>query len=139
MDTDHLLPIHLAAQLDAGTTEAALGMPANLYRTANYVVIDVGLPRCLPAHIRVSLAPGALLVEADRHPGELATDQGRDYVLHELPHGTVRRTIELPAADLLLAAAEAHFANGMLTVSIPTAGREEYRRNVRGEVDEPGG
>lgn len=131
MDTEHSLPIHLAAQLDAGTADAAPGLPANLYRTANYVVIDVGLPRCLPAHIRVSLAPGALLVEADRHPGELATDQSRDYVLHEMPHGTVRRHIGLPVADLALAAAEAHFANGMLTVSIPTVGRVEYRRNVR--------
>jgi HSP20 family molecular chaperone IbpA len=80
----------------------------------------------------VTLAPGALLVEVDRHPGELAADQSRDFVLQELPDGTVRRHFELPVADLALDSAEAHFANGMLTVTITTVGREAYRRDIRG-------
>jgi HSP20 family protein len=129
----HAIPIRTVAHLDAEDRTSA-GVPANVYRSGNYVVADVGLPRCLPEHIAVSLAPDALLVEAERHPGTGPTEQERDFALHELPSGPVRRRLPLPAADLDLGAAAAHFANGMLTVSIPTTDRAEHRRAVRGEL-----
>jgi HSP20 family molecular chaperone IbpA len=132
--SQHRIEIRRVASIEAEEDTSERGAPANLYRSANYVVLDMGLPRCLPQHVRVTLAPGVLLVESERHLGTEPTEEGREYLLHELPAGTVRRSFPLPAADLALHEADAHFSNGMLTVSIPTNARDDFRRRVRGEA-----
>jgi HSP20 family molecular chaperone IbpA len=70
-----------------------------------------------------------MLIRAERHPGE-PLDEERAYILLELPHGAVGRVLDLPQGEWAYAAAEAHFANGLLTVSIPTQARAEYLRQM---------
>jgi HSP20 family molecular chaperone IbpA len=132
MDTDaHRIAIEPVDHIDPGIETAPEAAPANLYRSANYVVLDLALPLCLPQHIQVALAPDAVLVTAQRHPGAEAAEEGRAYLVQELSAGALRRSFPLPDADLALHEAEAHFGNGLLTVSIPTASRDAERHAAR--------
>jgi HSP20 family molecular chaperone IbpA len=106
-------------------------MPVNLYHTDNYLVINAGLPRCLPDKVNVFVAPARMLIRAERHPGEQSTYEERTYILSELPDGAVGRVLDLPQGEWAYAAAESHFANGLLTVSIPTQARAEYLHQMR--------
>lgn len=124
---------HLGPHLDPSVGEA----PVNLFQSANYVVVEVGLPGCRGEHIRIAMADGGLLVEAERHPGEDPTVAGRYYLLHELAIGGLGRFVALPDVDLALHEASAHFADGMLTVSIPTRERDAYRHHRRDEAARP--
>jgi HSP20 family molecular chaperone IbpA len=105
-------------------------MPVNLYHTDSYLVISAGLPRCLPDRIHVFVAPAKMLIRAERHAGEQPIREERTYILSELPDGAVGRVLDLPQGEWAHAAAEAHFANGLLTVSIPTQARAEYLRQM---------
>lgn len=129
MQKQHVVPVRVEERLDALPPEAN-GMPVNLYHTDSYLVINAGLPRCLPAGVHVSMAPARVLIRAERHPGEHSTREGRAYILSELPDGVIGRVIDLPQGDWAYAVAEAHFANGLLTVSIPTQARAEYLRQM---------
>ena len=123
----HVVPVRVKERLDALPPEAN-GMPVNLYHTHDYLVINAGLPRCLPDKIHVSVAPARMLIRAERHAGEEPIHEERAYILSELPEGAVGRVLELPQGEWAYAAAKAHFANGLLTVSIPTQARAEYLR-----------
>ncbi len=105
-------------------------MPANLYHTDSYLVINAGLPRCLSDGVHVFVTPTKMLIRAGRHPGEHSTREERVYILSELPDGVIGRVLDLPQGEWAYAAAEAHFANGLLTVSIPTQARAEYLRQM---------
>jgi len=129
MPEQHVIPVRVVEHLDALPPEAH-GMPVNLYHTDHYLVINAGLPRCLPDRVHVSVAPGKMLIRAERHPGEQPIRDERTYILSELPDGAVGRVLDLPQGEWAHAAAEAHFANGLLTVSIPTQARAEYLRQM---------
>ncbi len=109
------------------------GVLANLYLTDRYAVLNVGLPRCRPEHVKVTLGSNAILVEAELHPAQEAFEKEREYILAELPFGRIRRSFRLPEADLEPHAVEAHFQNGLLTVTIPTRERDVYLHEMRGE------
>jgi HSP20 family molecular chaperone IbpA len=107
------------------------GVPVNVYRSSNYVCVDIGLPRCRASQVRLTLASDGLLVETRRHAAEGSAGRDRRYVLYDLPGGQVRRRLEIPMGGLSLDDASAHFANGMLIVNIPTRERAQHRRAVR--------
>jgi HSP20 family molecular chaperone IbpA len=71
-----------------------------------------------------------MLIQAERHPGEESIHEERTYILSELPEGAVRRVFDLPQGDWAYADAEAHFANGLLTVTIPTQARAKILRQA---------
>lgn len=119
-------PIYVAGRPTAGA-------PANLYQTDSYAVLNVGLPRCRPEHVNVTLGTNAILVEAELHPAQEALEQEREYLIAELPYGSISRVFPLPWDDLELHAVEAHFQNGLLTVTIPTRERDAYLHRMRGE------
>ena len=125
MQKQHVVPVHIEQHLDMLPSEAN-GMPVNLYHTHDYLVINAGLPRCLPDKVHVFVAPARMLIRAERHAGEESIHEERTYILSELPEGAVGRVFDLPQGDWAYADAEAHFANGLLTVSIPTQARAEY-------------
>ena len=106
-------------------------MSVNLYQTDRYLVAQAGLPRCLPDRIYVFIAPGKMQIRAERHPGE-PLDEGRTYILSELPDGAIGRTLDLPQGEWSYNDAEAHFANGLLTVTVPTPARADYLRQMQG-------
>ena len=125
----HVVAVRVKEQLDALPPETN-GMPVNLYHTDSYLVINAGLPRCLPDKVHVFVAPAKMLIRAERHPGEEPIHEERTYILSELPEGAVGRMLDLPQGEWAYAAAEAHFANGLLTVSIPTQARADYLRQM---------
>lgn len=125
----HVIPVRVVEHLDALPPEAH-SMPVNLYHTDSYLVISAGLPRCLPDRVHVFVAPGKMLIRAERHPGEQTIREERAYILSELPDGAVGRLLDLPQGEWAYAAAEVHFANGLLTVSVPTQARTEYLRQM---------
>src|SRR5262245_35054167 len=98
MELQHRVPVELRSTLGDFPADEAGWVPTNMYASPNYVVLDIAFPQCLPQHIRVVAAPDALLVEAERHPGADQTDEGRQYLLHELPLGPIRRLYRLPDA-----------------------------------------
>ncbi|MEO8053491.1 MAG: Hsp20 family protein [Acidobacteriota bacterium] len=130
MPKQHIVPVRVDERLEALSPEAN-GMPVSLYQTDNYLVINAGLPRCLPEKVHVAVAPGKLLIRAERHLGEESTDEARTYILSELPDGELGRVIDLPPGEWAYTAAEAHFANGLLTAVIPTRVRAEYLSQMR--------
>jgi len=117
----HQVAIRHGDRLEAPPVASSAGVLVNLYVSANYVIVDVGLPRCRAETIRVSITADKVLVESSRHLAELSVGGGRTYLLHELPQGRIARLIQLPDVALDHGRAEAHFANGMLVVSIPMA------------------
>jgi HSP20 family molecular chaperone IbpA len=129
MPKQHVVPVRVEEHLDALPPETH-GMPVNLYHTDSYLVINAGLPRCLPDRVQVFVAPAKMLIRAERHPGEQPSREERAYILSELPDGAVGRVLDLPQGGWAYDAAEAHFTNGLLTVSIPTQARAEYLRQM---------
>jgi len=125
----NIVPVLVVEHLDTFHPEAST-MPVNLYHTHDYLVINAGLPRCLPDKVRVFVAPAKMLIRAERHPGEQLIREERAYILSELPEGAVGRVLDLPQGEWACDDAEAHFANGLLTVSIPTQTRAEYLRQM---------
>lgn len=130
MQKQHVIPIHVKERLDALPAEAN-EMPVNLYHTDDYLVINAGLPRCLPDKVHVSVASAKMLIRAERHPGEESVHEERAYILSELPEGVIGRVLDLPQGEWVYGNAEAHFANGLLTVTIPTQARAEYLRQMQ--------
>ena len=129
MQKQHTVLVYVKERLEALPPESH-GMLVNLYHTDSYLVINAGLPRCLPDKIHVSVTPSRMLIQAERHPGEESIYEERAYVLSELPEGAVGRVLDLPQGEWAYDAAEAHFANGLLTVTIPTQARAEYLRQM---------
>ncbi len=130
---NHTVPILMTNTLDVPADRTMVGLSVNVYRTARYVVINAGLPRCRPENIRVTLAPNQLLIEAERHLGEdNVAEEEREYLVQELPYGAIGRMIPLPTMDLALHNAEGHFANGLLIVTIPTAEWGARLRHMQG-------
>ena len=125
MPEQHVVPVRVEEHLDVLPPDAH-SMPVNLYHTDWYLVTHAGLPRCLPDRVQVFVAPGKMLIQAERHPGESIREE-RTYILAELPDGAVGRVLDLPQGEWAYAAAEAHFANGLLTVSIPTQARDKQQ------------
>lgn len=124
----HIVPVCIEEHLDALPIEVH-DMPVNLYHTDRYLVANAGLPRCLPDRVHVFVAPGKMVIRAERHLGEPVHEE-RTYTLSELPEGIIGRMINLPEGEWAYDDAEAHFANGLLTVSIPTQERAEYLRQM---------
>ena len=126
---EHVVPVRVEKHLDALPPEAD-GMPVNLYQTDRYLVINAGLPRCLADKVHVAVAPARMLIRAERHLGEESSREERTYILSELPEGALGRVLDLPAGKWSYADAEAHFANGLLTVTIPTQAQAEHLRQM---------
>ena len=130
MPYPYVIPVRVAERLEDVPPPEAQGMPVNLDQTDGYLVVDAGLPRCLPDRIHVAVAAGKMQIRAERHPGEAIREE-RTYLLAELPDGAIGRMLDLPAGDWAFADADAHFNNGLLTISIPTQARAGYLRQMQ--------
>lgn len=128
----HRIPVRRTEEPINGEGRPTSGVLANLYLSDRYAVLNVGLPRCRPKNIRVTLGTEKLLVEVAVHLAQGKQEAEREYILAELPYGKIRRVFPLPDAALELDAGEAHFANGLLTVTIPTRAQHAYLREKRG-------
>ena len=111
--------------MSATGTRAPLGMPLDVYRAedGNYHV-EADLPGVAPDTVEVTVEHGTLTIKADRAPGY--GDSGQ-VIVAERPQGSFTRRLSLGEgvdSDHLTA----HYANGVLHVTIPAAPKAQARR-----------
>lgn len=88
--------------------------PADVFETDTEIVVCVALPGVAPESVTVQLAPGGLLVSAERRPtAELATMRVRRL---EIPYGRFERQLELASGRYTLV--ERCMAEGCLTLRL---------------------
>ncbi len=130
---ENVVPIRRVERHEGGIREDTPGVLVDAYRTENYLVVVASLPGRHADQITVELAAGELRLSSDALPGEQAVGDDREYLRQELPAGRLFRSLELPDWGLSLDDAEAHFADGVLTVNVPTEERVGDRKRLRGE------
>jgi HSP20 family protein len=86
------------------------------YTTPEALVVKVAVPGLKPADIHTTITGDVLTVEGKHQEETKREDQG--YLYRELSRGELRRSISLPAG-LKTDAADAAYANGILTLTIP--------------------
>ncbi len=128
MTDEHVVPVVVQDHIKELPREVH-SIPVNLFVTDRYLVVHAGLPRCRPDRVQVFVAPGRVLIHAERHEGEPGVEK-RAYLLSELPFGVLGRVIDLPDGPWAYREAEAHFSNGLLTLTIPTEARTEYLQEM---------
>ena len=99
-------------------------MPMDAYRQGDQVVLRLDLPGIDPASFDVTVDQGTLTVKAERH-AEVA--EGNRVLVSERPQGTFTRRLRLSEA-LDGDRTEAHYDNGVLTITVPVAEQAKPHR-----------
>jgi HSP20 family protein len=99
-------------------------MPMDAYRTGDQVVLRLDLPGIDPASLDVTVDQGTLTIKAERHSD---TGEGNQVLVSERPQGAFTRRLRLSDA-LDGDRAEAHYDNGVLTVTVPVAEQAKPHR-----------
>lgn len=89
---------------------------ANLSETDKAFELAVELPGMKPENVKVEMHDGNLVVTGDKH--EEQEEQGKTFHRIERRSGSFRRVFALPAA-VDENAIDAHFAHGVLKVTLP--------------------
>jgi HSP20 family protein len=92
-------------------------MPMDAYRRGDRFVVSFDLPGVDPGSIDVTVERNVLTVKADRSP---SSRDGDDIVVAERPQGSFSRQLFL-GDNLDTDHVEAHYEQGVLTLSIPVA------------------
>lgn len=107
-----------------GTATRPVAMPMDAYRSADHFVVRFDVPGVDPSDIDLTVERGVLTVSAERHE---RAPEGQEVLVAERPLGRFRRQIFL--GDALDADhIEAHYTDGVLTVTIPVAAEARPRR-----------
>ncbi len=95
------------------------GMALDVYEEGNNVIVRAALPGLKPDEISMHVRGDVLTITGERK--EDRPSRRRNYQLHEQTYGRLQRSVTLPMpvdADK----AEAVFADGVLTVTLPKSG-----------------
>ena len=84
--------------------------------------ISLELPGVTENDVEITVHEGLLTVKGEKKVER--EEKGENYFFSEREYGRFQRTFRLPA-DADASKAEASFANGVLTITIPKRGREE--------------
>jgi HSP20 family protein len=109
--------------------------PADVYETADDVVVRVELPHVDPARVDIAIAGDLLTIRGETRPEE--EDRERIYHQRELRYGAFTRTLPLPA-EVKTDEARAKYRDGFLEVRIPKSERLRPR-SVRVQIAESQG
>jgi HSP20 family protein len=108
--------------------------PVDVYRTEDMVVVEASVPGFSPEEVSVSFEADMLSIDAqhrdqaqDGGNGQGGQAGGPHYVRQERYRGRLFRQVGL-GPDLRTDDARASFANGVVTVRIPTAPKAQPRR-----------
>ncbi len=105
-------------------TAPPLGMPMDLYRSAETFVASIDLPGVDPRTIDIDVEERTLTIRAERKQQEHEEVQ---WLAHERPTGTFARQLTLGygvAADRI----EAEYSDGVLTLRIPVSEEAKPRK-----------
>lgn len=91
-------------------------LPVDAYSTANEIVVQAALPGVDPKEVQITLEGDTLSI-AGELPARL---EDADYLIAERAAGRFNRTLTLNV-PVDVDKAEAHFENGLLTLTLPKA------------------
>jgi HSP20 family protein len=113
--------------LGAGGLADLAPVPVDVVETADEVVVSADLPGYDADDIDVTLDGRTLTIRAERTGEE--TQHAGQYVRRERRHDEASRSVTLPA-EVVEADASADYADGVLTVRLPTASGEGHQIEV---------
>ena len=112
----------------AGGVNGARTLPLDVYETQDEVVVLAAVPGIEPEGIDITVNQGTVTLSGQvPNVAESEGGKGATWYVHELPHGTFRRSLTLPF-ELDAAQAEATFEHGMLRLRLPKAERAKPRQ-----------
>ncbi|MCV2488124.1 Hsp20/alpha crystallin family protein [Geodermatophilus sp. YIM 151500] len=118
----------------SGSTARALsGMPMDAYRVGDNFVAHFDLPGVDPGSIDLSVEGNTLTVSAERSVPQL---ENAEWAIAERPFGSYTRQLVL-GRSLDTDRLEAHYHDGVLTVSIPVAEKARARKIQVTRADTP--
>lgn len=109
---------------DVMHTPSSVLMPLDLYRTGDTFVAQVDMPGVDPASIDIDVDDRVLTIRAERKtkPAEQV-----NWLAHERPTGSMARQLTL-GRGLATDRIEAHYTDGVLTLTIPVAEEAKPRK-----------
>ncbi len=103
--------------------EGEVGVPVDVIDRGEEYRIEVALPGIRPEDVDVTVGGNTLTIRGQyKEPAE-----AKDYLLHERRAGSFARSLTLPAT-LDAEHANAQFADGVLTLTVPKASEARPRR-----------
>ena len=93
-----------------------MGIPVDMYHTANDVVVKATLPGVKPEEVDITITGDNLTIKGEAKAEEEVKRE--DYLHQEYRYGAFSRSVTLPSG-LDTDKAEANFDNGILTLTIP--------------------
>jgi len=106
-----------------GTDVARL--PLDVRSTPDALLVEAELPGMSPGDVEITVENGTLTIRAEDRV-ERSSEEG-DWLVREISHGTVMRTVTLPTG-LEADRAEATFEHGVLRLRIPKAEQVKPRQ-----------
>ena len=100
-------------------------LPLNVRTTADALIVEADLPGMRPEDVEITLENNTLTIRAEDRT-ERTEEQG-DWLVREIGHGSVMRTVTLPTG-LEADKAEATFEHGVLTLRVPKAEQVKPRQ-----------
>jgi HSP20 family protein len=91
-------------------------LPVDAYVTPDEIVVIANMPGVKPEDVEITLEGDVLTIKGERS----APLENVDYVLQERVYGTFQRTLNINV-PIDASRAEAHYENGLLTLTIPKA------------------
>ncbi len=89
-------------------------LPVNVREQEDAYLVNALVPGLKADDLHIQVLDDVLTIEGEFKTGE------SNYLMHELPHGSFRRTLRLPV-PLDASKAEARIENGVLTLTLPKA------------------
>lgn len=107
----------------ASPMRTSVGMPMDLYRDGDHFVARIDLPGVDPSTIDVDMEDRTLTIRAER----AAHDKDVQWLTRERPTGTFARQLTL-GQGVALDKIDAHYADGVLELTIPVAEEAKPRK-----------
>jgi HSP20 family protein len=95
-----------------------MGLPLDMYQTADDVVVKATLPGVKPEEVDISITGDTLTIKGEHKEEQEVKEE--DYIHKERRYGTFSRSVALPV-QVKSDKAEAVFENGILTLTLPKA------------------
>ena len=108
---------------DRGLRERPFRLPLDVYTTPEEIVIVTALPGLTPDEVSIAIEGDTLTIKGELRPPL----ENVEYLFQERPYGAFSRTLTLNV-PVETDKAEAVFANGLLTLTLPKA--EETKLKV---------
>ncbi len=100
-------------------------LPLDVQTTPDALLVEAELPGLRPEEVAITVENGTLTIRAENRAEQ--TEEEGDWLVREIAHGAVMRTVTLPTG-LETDKAEATFEHGVLKVRIPRAEQVKPRQ-----------